>query len=113
MYIHENLKSLRLESGFTQQQLANRLGIGQTTIACYENGTREPHIESLIAYADLFDCTLDYLVGRTESADTPIRPGANSLILTQEEISLIKQYRELDKHSQAKLEGYLACLIKK
>ena len=109
MDIPEILKSLRLESGFTQKQLGERLGIGQTTIACYENGTREPHIESLIAYADLFDCTVDYLVGRTDDFGTPLAKNA-APIMTQEELSLLKQYRELDKASRLRLKGYLACL---
>ena len=45
MYISEILKKLRIKNNLTQKQLGDRLGIGQTTVACYENGTREPHIE--------------------------------------------------------------------
>lgn len=109
MYISEILKSLRLESGLTQKQLGQRLGIGQATITCYENGTREPHIMSLIAYADLFDCSVDYLVGRSDDFGSPLGKNA-APVLTQEELALVKQYRELDKASRRKLEGYLACL---
>ena len=109
MYISEILKNLRTQNKLTQKQLGDRLGIGQTTVACYENGLREPHIESLIAYADLFDCSVDYLVGRTDDFGSPL--GKNSApVLTQEELALVKQYRELDRASRQKLEGYLACL---
>lgn len=107
MYLSEMLKSLRLESGLTQKQLAQRLGISQATITCYENGLREPHIESLIAYADLFDCSVDYLVGRADDLGKRDEGNGNSLILAQEEVALIKQYRKLNKTSRAKLIGYL------
>ena len=109
MYISEILKKLRIKNNLTQKQLGDRLGIGQTTVACYENGTREPHIESLIAYADLFDCSVDYLVGRADDFGSPIG-NSGAPILTQEELALVKQYRELDRASRQKLEGYLACL---
>ena len=109
MYISEILKSLRSESRLTQKQLGQRLGISQATIACYENGLREPHIESLIAYADLFDCSVDYLVGRSDDFGGPIGKNA-APVLTQEELALVKQYRDLDRASRQKLEGYLACL---
>ncbi len=63
MKISEILKNIRLENGLTQKELSERLEIGQATIACYERGQREPHIVNLIAYADFFECSLDYLVG--------------------------------------------------
>lgn len=64
MSIGNNLKKLRLNNKLTQMQLSQKLGIGQTTIAAYENGVHIPQISSLIAYANYFNCSLDYLVGR-------------------------------------------------
>ena len=64
MTINERLKLLRKESGLTQTELAKKLKIGQTTIAAYENGTHDPQIFSLIAYADFFGCSVDYILGR-------------------------------------------------
>ena len=66
MRIGEKLKKLRLEACLTQAQLAQALNIGQTTVAAYENGTHDPQVYSLIAYADFFKCSLDYLVGRED-----------------------------------------------
>ena len=58
------LKDLRKNQNLTQFQLSQALKIGQATIAGYENGSREPHINSLIAYANFFECSVDYLLGR-------------------------------------------------
>ncbi|MCM1545491.1 MAG: helix-turn-helix domain-containing protein [Clostridiales bacterium] len=111
MEISGILKNLRKESGLTQTELSEKLNIGQASIACYENGLREPQIASLIAYADFFECTIDYLVGRTDDignlfvgAEKSIR---NEGTLSREEERLINGYRKLSQRNRAKLSGYI------
>lgn len=58
-------KSLRIASGFTQQEIADKLGISRSTIGMYETGAREPDYNTLEAIADLFNVDTDYLLGRT------------------------------------------------
>lgn len=58
------LKSLRITKGYTQEELSNLLGIGQTTIANYENSIRFPDMAKLMEIADLFNVSLDFLTGR-------------------------------------------------
>lgn len=41
--------------------------MGQNTISQYETGAREPCFKDLIAIADYFDVSIDYLVGRTDN----------------------------------------------
>lgn len=60
------IKELRKNKGYTQKELARLLNIGQTTVANYEQGTRVPDMEKLNNIADLFEVTLDYLLGRSE-----------------------------------------------
>lgn len=60
------IKELRKKKGFTQKELAALLGIGQTTIANYEKGTRVPDTNMLNRLADFFEVSLDFLVGRKE-----------------------------------------------
>ncbi|ADL50407.1 helix-turn-helix domain-containing protein [Clostridium cellulovorans] len=60
------IKDLRKNNGYTQKELSSLLGIGQTTVANYEQGTRIPDTEKLNKMADLFEVTLDYLLGRNE-----------------------------------------------
>lgn len=61
----EILKELREKKGFTQKQLAEALYLSKTTISQYENGTHTPSIETFIKLADIFDVSIDYLLGRT------------------------------------------------
>lgn len=61
----ERIKELRKKSKLTQEQLAKELHLTKTSICCYEKGYKYPSIETLKLLADIFDVTLDYLVGRT------------------------------------------------
>ena len=61
----KNLKALRTEHNLSQQALAAKLGISQQAINKYENHSIEPDIDTLIAMADLFHVSVDYLIGRT------------------------------------------------
>lgn len=58
-------KSLRQASGYTQQELSEKLGISRSTIGMYETGAREPDFETLEIIADFFNVDIDYLIGRT------------------------------------------------
>lgn len=62
----ENIQQLRKERKMTQAQLAEYLGLSCAAIYKYERNLAEPDIESMIKIADLFECSIDYLVGRTE-----------------------------------------------
>ncbi len=62
----ERLLEQRKLQGLTQCQVAKYLNITQPSYIRYENGTAEPSIDTLIRLADLFDVTIDYLVGRKE-----------------------------------------------
>ncbi|MBE7032974.1 MAG: helix-turn-helix transcriptional regulator [Ruminococcaceae bacterium] len=63
--LSERLKECRREKGYTQNQVAIYCDITEKTYQNYELMTREPKIEILIRIANLFDTTIDYLVGRT------------------------------------------------
>ena len=61
-----HLKSLRQSKGVTQKQVAADINTSERGIQNYEIGARKPTYEILIALADYFDVSLDYLVGRSD-----------------------------------------------
>lgn len=61
------LKQLRKERDISQLKLAIDLNMNQNSISRYENGEREADYETLIKFADYFDVSLDYLLGRTKN----------------------------------------------
>lgn len=58
-------KELRIKNGYTQDSLADTLGLSRSTISMYENDNREPDFETLEKIADLFNVDMDFLLGRS------------------------------------------------
>ena len=57
------LKELRTEKGLGQVELAKAVSVSKGVISLWENGLREPGMNSLIVLAKFFDVSVDYLVG--------------------------------------------------
>lgn len=62
-------KQLRISSGLTQVEMAQKIGISRSTIGMYETGAREPDFETLEKIADFFNVDTDYLLGRTSKTE--------------------------------------------
>ncbi len=62
----ENLKSLRESENLRQRELAKKLNATQSRISNWENGLFEPDLENLWKIADLFEISIDELIGRKE-----------------------------------------------
>lgn len=62
----ERLKQLRVESGCSQQGLADKVSISKSSINMYERGEREPSFEKLERIADFFNVDVDYLLGNSD-----------------------------------------------
>ena len=63
------LKDLRKSRNISQLKLAIDLNMNQNTISRYENMEREADYETLVRFADYFDVSLDYLLGRTDNTE--------------------------------------------
>ena len=61
----EILMQKREEYGWTQSELANKVNSNQRVVSTWECGRNQPRLDTLILLADLFECTIDELVGRT------------------------------------------------
>lgn len=61
----EILKELREKKGITQQQLADALNLSKNAISHYEKGINMPNLDTVQNIADIFDVSVDYLLGRT------------------------------------------------
>lgn len=59
----EKLKKARIDAGYTQKQIEEYTGIGQSHLSKYETGVVEPDIEKLGILADFYEVSIDWLVG--------------------------------------------------
>lgn len=60
------IKMLREEFNFTQQDLANKLECSKSVIGLYESETRKPSMEVLLKLSEIFDCSIDYILGKSD-----------------------------------------------
>lgn len=66
MAFSETLKMLREKHGYTQQRLADVLHVTKNSISHYERNISMPGLDVSCAIADVFDVSLDYLLGRSD-----------------------------------------------
>lgn len=66
------LKQLIQETGVSQRQVAEAIGVTEPAMNHYINGRREPDIATLVKLADYFDVSIDYLVGRDVPEERPM-----------------------------------------
>lgn len=63
------IKNLRESRRIYQREVAEALGVTTRAYQFYESGRSEPNIKTLIAIADYYQVSIDYLVGRTDVPD--------------------------------------------
>lgn len=94
MNFAENLKSLRNFKQLTQKDLAKLLGLSPNCICEWEKSRSEPSISSIIKLSDIFDVSIDYLLGLED--DFGVRTAdAMHDTYTSEEREIISKYRRL------------------
>ncbi|WP_125762302.1 helix-turn-helix domain-containing protein [Companilactobacillus hulinensis] len=66
LQLGDNLRILRKERNLSEREVSNMLHVDITTISKYEHNTRTPDIYTMIKFADVYDVSLDKLVGREQ-----------------------------------------------
>lgn len=102
-------KNLRAEANLSQIELAKKLGISKACISMIEIGKNEPTAKTLIAYADFFGCSIDYLCGREDDFGV-IKKAAELPALSREETELLTYFKKLNNLQQQKVIGYCYAL---
>ena len=74
MDFRDRLFELRRQAGLSQEELANLLGLTRQAVQKWEAGTSRPDMDNLIALANYFHVSLDYLVTGQEAAAPPSPP---------------------------------------
>lgn len=99
----ERLKQARKQKGFTQDELAKRLGTQKSTISNYETGYSKPSNEMLAALADMLDVSTDFLLGRISSSLERASEYATDDQLPAEMHVFFKDFKEAPKKRQEEM----------
>lgn len=98
------LRQLRKQKKINQATLADAIGMSQATIASWEKGTRKPDAETVAQLADYFGVTIDYLMGRDETAHQQPEPVDEQLQLFR---SLLSQMNDDQRERAAEYMRFL------
>ncbi len=87
------IKELREEKGLMQQELADILYIKQATVSSWELGKSQPNIDTLIQLANIFLCSVDYLIGNVDNTD-PTYDTSNATPEQQTLLTILQQDKQ-------------------
>lgn len=96
------LKELREERRLNQEGLALKLNVSQSTISAYEIGERTPDLETLIAIANFFNVSLDYLAGLTD-----LKQQIRQSDLSPNELEHLRTFQQLSDTDKEKVKAYI------
>ncbi len=108
MEIGSKLKEARMRTEYTQEQVAEAIGVSRQTISNWENEKYYPDIVSVIKMSDLFDVSLDYLLKGKET-----KPMLSYIDYLEESTNTVKSKQRLTKMMQVGIYIVLwaACLL--
>lgn len=95
--LEQRLKELRITNNLKQEDIVKKFSLSSPRYSQYETGKRRPDYELLVSFADFYDVSLDYLLGRTNISTMSSNM---NLAFSKEEIELIKKYRALDERGK-------------
>lgn len=93
------IRELRLERGWRQQDLADKLHLKKNTISRYETGSLGLDADDISTLCDIFGCTADYLIGRSSV------PYA---VMSTQDAQLLETYRALPLEIRRAVDGLMA-----
>lgn len=100
------IKQLREEKHLSQQQLADKLSVTQSSVSKYEIGLAEPDTKSIIIMTKLFGVSADYLLGISDS-----RINISSSDLKEDEMLILRDFRRLNSTDKEKAQAYIKGLL--
>lgn len=100
----KRLKSLREQKELSQRGLAKVLNMAPSTLAMYEVDKREPDFDTVKKFADFFDVSVDWLLGRTDDPLPPGRAAAKKIEQAlQDDDELLEFWYELSQREDLQL----------
>lgn len=108
----KEIKSLRKQRGFTQDELGEKIGVSKQAISMYECESRTPTPDDLANFADIFDVDINVIYGRkTKAIKVPVL-GYVAAGIPIEAITEILDYEEIDPRMTKDGSEYFALQIK-
>lgn len=92
------LRECRKERGYTQEKLCELLNVSRDKLSKWENGSRTPDLNELCKICDIFECDLDYLVGRIEQKTNKLQNACEITGLSIESVKKLEAWNNILIH---------------
>ena len=92
----QNLKDIRIKNKYNQEDIAEQLGVTKQTISNWEKGKRAPDIDYLVQLANIYNVTLDSLIGINKRTD---------------DIELLNIILNMEKEKKSQLLNFLKVIV--
>lgn len=102
------IKTLREEFNYTQQDLSNKLNCSKSVIGLYENETRKPSMEVLIKLSEIFNCSIDYILGKSD-----VRNPEKSIDIDDIDVAFANGIKGLNETNKMIIKNTLEALLAK
>ncbi len=86
----KRFKKERLNKGLTQKELAEMFNTNKSNISRYEKGYSMPGVKILTKYADFFNVSIDYLLGRSDIPELQKIPKEMQILFSEENFKYLK-----------------------
>ena len=103
------IKILREENKWTQSDLAKKMNLALSSIAMYEKEDRKPSLEVLVKLSEIFDCSIDYILCKSDTKN----PEKNDELLELSKIGFNKKdYTPPTETQKEQIKGLLEVILK-
>lgn len=106
MNFQTRLLGLREERNMKQSDLAGLLNFKPSVISKYEKGLIQPSMATLKKMAEIFECSVDYLIG-ISSVKNPYSPGN----FTPGEVEIIMKFRRLSPENRIRIDERIGAML--
>lgn len=97
MGLNDRIKQARIQKHFTQEQLAEKIGVAKSTLTGYEKGNREPNISTLMKIMEALQIDANYLYQDEMGV-------FSELVVSLKERDFLNKYKGLDEHGKKMVE---------
>ena len=102
------LKKLREDFEMSQEALAQKLNVSPSTIGMYETNKRQPNYETLLKISSIFNCSIDYLLGKTNEKQSKGELDSNLLKIGLD----MKNYTPPTEEQKKQIEDFAKFVLK-
>lgn len=101
------IKELRIEKGLLQSDIAKYIKKSERIVGFYESGERDPNTDTLLKLSELFDVSIDYILGKSNFKNY------KKIELDAIDVAFAKGIKELTKENQQTLKNLMEKLLAK